>query len=490
MKFDAITQTLKTNFGRLMSSRGGASLSGRFIAVDWTDPSVAVHELTICGHEITVGQQLQLQWPDDVQLFESPENAGRWLHQQLRNAGFDATDAIVSLPRRSVSLKLLELPAIADNELAAAVGLHLEGRADGAIEDLAFDFIPHAMNGSATRHVMLATMPRETVSQIDAVLRHAGLTVRASGVGELAIDALHSSDQRSDELVLSVLANYAKVEFVLSSSGVPVASHSTRMPDNDPAEVGVTIPQVAARMIAALPDSLRQRALGGVWLLGPHAQRLEQAARSSCDWPVSVISTGHDDAIRTLALATAISRRAATLNFRSPRRPADTKAIKRKQIIRYAIGVAGLLGVLTLWLHDQKSALREDVESHRQAISRLNDLNERGQSTLDAWRYVDEWQRSTIDWPKEVAAFNEHLPSPGNAYLTRLQLEKATGTDHPVIRVDGLAKNTDVAIAFNRSLTLSNRKYELHPHGIEPANRDTAFRSAFRVEAVVLSPDP
>lgn len=107
------------------------------------------------------------------------------------------------------------------------------------------------------------------------------------------------------------------------------------------------------------------------------------------------------------------------------------------------------------------------------------------QTTIDAWQFVSSWQSSSVNWADEMHAFSEQLPEPGKAYLTRIQLEQPAGADVPVIRADGLAKEPEVAMAFNRKLMSINGKYELQPHGIEPATRDSAFRSSFRVEAAI-----
>ena len=113
------------------------------------------------------------------------------------------------------------------------------------------------------------------------------------------------------------------------------------------------------------------------------------------------------------------------------------------------------------------------------------DLKPFGETTIDAWRFVNDWQSAAVDWSAELHAFSTHLPDSGKGYLTRIQLEQNSETRLPVIRADGLAKSPDIAMAVNRNLMAVEGKYELQTHGIEPALRDTGFRSMFRVEAAI-----
>ena len=272
---------------------------------------------------------------------------------------------------------------------------------------------------------------------------------------------------------------------VLSVAGTPVASHSARMPEENPDEVARSIPSVANRMIATLPGDFANLTLSHVNLAGPHANTLERAATESCSSPVQSIKTQCDDAVRTLALLTSLSGGRQTLNFQSPRRPIDLRLARRQQWTRYAAGIAILAGLIGYAIHDEKSELQTQLAQLQASNLQKQELNNRGQATLDAWQYVSDWQSSSVNWADEMHAFSEQLPEPGKSYLTRIQLEQPAGADVPVIRADGLAREPEVAMALNRKLMSIDGKYELQPHGIEPANRDSAFRSSFRVEAAI-----
>lgn len=458
--------------------------SGSYVAIDWTDPSISVQEFSVRDNAVEAGQQFHDKWPEDVAPAKSPQLAGEWLRQRIEKAGITSSNAIVSVPRRSVSLRLLELPHVQDDELAAVVSLQIESRPELASDGHVFDFLPiPTSETAANRYVLLASVPKLVLDQINETLAAADLTIRASGVGELAVDSLSTRDRPG--LTLNVLANYSKVEFVLSLAGTPVASHSTRMSDENSDEIAQSIPGIATRMIAALPSELSNNGLDQVNLLGPHGSTLEQSARESCTCPVQLLTTPCDEAVRTLALLTSVCRDGQTLNFQNPRRPIDPKLAQRQQWTRYAAGVAVLAGLIGYWVHDEKAQLQNQLAQLQTSNYQQQELNDRGQTTLNAWQFVSDWQSSSVNWADEVHAFSEQLPEPGKSYLTRIQLEQPAGADVPVIRADGLAREPEVAMALNRKLMSIDGKYELQPHGIEPATRDSAFRSSFRVEAAI-----
>jgi hypothetical protein len=112
------------------SSRGNQSklANGSYAAIDWTDPSVSVQELIVRNGEVEIGRQFHDRWPEDVTPAKSPQLAGEWLRQRIAKSGIAASNAVVSVPRRSVSLRLLELPQVDDDELAAVVSLQVESR--------------------------------------------------------------------------------------------------------------------------------------------------------------------------------------------------------------------------------------------------------------------------------------------------------------------------------------------------------------------------
>lgn len=468
-----------------LGSHQGGLPPGRYVAIDWTDPSISVQELFVRDGEVSAGQQFHDKWPEDVSPSDSPQQAGEWLRGRMRECGISAVDTVVSVPRRSVSLRLLELPGIDDDELASVVALQIESRPDLRSEGYVFDFLPLPFSStSAVRHVLLASVPKVVTRQIDETLAAADLTVRASGVGELAIESLAAESDVG--LTLNILANYSKVEFVLSVTGIPVASHSTRMPSDNPEEIAQLIPSIATRMIAALPEDLSKNELRRINLLGPHGHTLEQEVREVCGCPVALVGTPCDEAVRTLALLTSLSQGdARTVNFKSPRRSADPNRARRQQWARYSAGVAVLTVLLGYWLYDRQAQLQHQLVRLQASSLKQQELNDRGQKTVDAWRFVSDWQASSVNWADELHTFVEQLPEPGRAYLTRMQLEQPSGDNVPVIRADGLASEPEVAMALNRKLMTLADKYELQPHGIEPATRDAAFRSSFRVEALI-----
>ncbi|MEO1998978.1 MAG: hypothetical protein ABGZ17_27335 [Planctomycetaceae bacterium] len=488
----SVAELLGSTIG-LFTRRFGAETAmatlgrGTYTVIDWTDPSVSGQEVTVRDGLVKIVRKFHAPWPGFASPSATPAQAGHWLRQQLDQAGISAVNAVVCVPRRSVSLRLLEFPMVEDDELAALVMLQLESRVELLTDDRVYDYLPLPfMKNAEKRHVLLATMPRAKCEEIVETMKASGLTLRASGVGELAVDAL--TDVQTSGLTLNVLANHAKVEFVLSHGGAPLASHSTRMPDEDRQQFASTISNVAARMVAALPASLSQIRLMRINLMGPHADALLLGAKQQADCEVRRVATGSDDAIRTLALTKCLSVSTDTVNFQSPRRPADSRRVRKQQLARVAVGAVVLAALTGYCIFDKQAQLRQQVAVLQETGRGLEELSQRGEATIEAWKFVDNWQNSTVAWSDELHTFSAELPETGKGYLTQMQLEQSGQTQLPMIRVNGLARDADIALDINRKLMGIEGKYELQPHGIEPATRDADFQAAFRVEAGIRNP--
>ncbi len=488
MKITKLFDNLKARgIGRAFNSNQLSS--GRFAAVDWTGTYISVQQFNVADGQITsVGAAMHAQWPEAISPQDSTEAAGEWLAAELQRTGICATNAFVCVPRRDVSLKLLEFPVVDNEELAALVMLQVESRAEANSDEQTFDFLALPTESSAThRIVLVATIAKNKLDRIQQTLNKAGLNVRTTSVGELAIDAL--LPKQRETLSLSVLANHSKAEFVLSHHGCPVASHSVRMPTERPIELAQSVADICARLKATLPRSLAEASVRNIYLLGPNACVLFADVAHSCGGNVHEITTQCDNNVRCLSLITRLISNDPVINFLKPRRPTDTRVAQRRQLMRYAVCVAILCGLIGYWIHDRNSFLESQLATLKQDERDLQELNERGQTAIKAWQFVDQWQSSAADWSSELHAFSEQLPEPGQMYLTQLQLEQPAGTEQPVIRADGLAKENDIAMTLNRKLMASHGKYEIQPNGIEPSSRDSAFRSSFRVDATIHEPD-
>lgn len=479
MNFRNILRRLKAN------SRNSLS-NGTLVGVDWTGDSISAQQLQVACDQVTVAADFHRRWPQNASPAQSPETAGEWLASELNTAGITATQAAVCVPRRDVSLKLLEFPVVDDDELLSLVMLQGESLLEGTADDRTFDFLPLPVKeGDRHRYVLVATIAKSKLQQMQQVLAAAGLTMKTAGVGELTLGAL--SPEQIDGLTLSILANHAKVEFVINYQGVPAASYAAPMRGQGAAELARIIPHVQDRLIATLPKSLASEPLQKTYLLGPNAARLQRHLAADSDASkVQMITTQCNNAVRTLSLVERIIANEALINFLSPRRPADAVAVRRKQLGRYAAGVAVLCGLIGFWIHEQKSTLESQLSTMQQSEHNLQELNDRGRSVVQTWQYVDNWKSSATNWSNELHRFTEQLPETGKMYLTQLQLEQPANAQLPVIRADGLAKEPEVAMGLNRRLMSSGGRYELQPNGIEPSVQDTDFRSVFRVDAKIL----
>lgn len=471
-------------FNRPATTAGGIR-DGRYVVIDWNDLSIGVHEMTLHRGSANIARSFFREWPTGMTSVAATDQAAEWLQQQLLEHGITAAEAVVSVPRRQVSLRLLEFPRVDDDELASLIEMQMESQGDPGAAEQAFDFLPQpSLNRSTHRHALLATIASATLHHIGSVIAGAGLNLKATCVGELSVDALHT-DIEEDGLTLSLLLNRAKAEFVVSHAGVALAAHSARMPAETPSTLARTMPAVVARMVAGLPEAFQSMSLSQINLLGPFAPQLQAGIERLKICDVRVIRVGNEDAVRAVAVLQSLTGGMAAVNFANRKRPVDVKQMRRRQWMRYGVGVAVLLGLMSLWQHAEKQSLSTQLATLTKAKAGLEELNQRGATTLQQWKFVSNWQSSAVNWSTEIKDFAGYLPKTGEAYLTRLQVEQPAGSKTPIIRADGIAKNSETAMSINRSLMAGDSKYELQPHGIEPAMRDADFRSSFQVEAAI-----
>lgn len=100
-----------------------------FLVVDWMTTGVVLSEVSTNGGKVRILRSCYEPWPTGLDPFTSPEATGQFL-KTLCNAGHFPTSAVaVSVPRRDVSFKLLELPNVSDDELGPMLSLQIESRA-------------------------------------------------------------------------------------------------------------------------------------------------------------------------------------------------------------------------------------------------------------------------------------------------------------------------------------------------------------------------
>ncbi len=156
------------------------------------------------------------------------EDAAAAIRARLREAGVRARRAHVSLPRRMVVAKAIELPAVPGADLARMVRFELERHLPFPATDAVFDFEPFATDAGPVR-VLLVAIERRVQERLTDVVSQAGLAARLVGVGIHGIARLLArEDPVRGRLV--VWAEAAEAELAAVVGGRVVASRAFPLP--------------------------------------------------------------------------------------------------------------------------------------------------------------------------------------------------------------------------------------------------------------------
>lgn len=429
-------------------------------------------------------------WPESFDWQREPRLAGEWLREQLDAAHMKCRDCVLVLPRRDVTLRLLQLPEIETEELVPLVRLQAESRLSQPIESLAVDFVPVPNSLDGQQDVVLLTALQSRITVLSEVAQAAGLRLVAAVAGDLAIPAAVGPDTAG--LTLDVIVSNASTDLILSVAGCTVASMAIPV-SNQPATVEQSARRIAAssdRLLASLPTTMSS---GSVSLIRVHSEReSDRLVRSLSEHTgqrvVSIQQAGSTSPshLRATAAVASLSHSAFAHDFLHPRQPVNHTTAFRRRVVRWALAASLLASCLGWWLYEENCAAADRIAALQEQERQLGELIERGQSVMETRAFVAEWQAGNIHWPRELATFADHLPKADRAYLNRLQLAIDSSDGMPVIRASGVARDSGDVTHLTERLLAAESRYELLPHGIEPNVQDSFYQSGFQVEARLL----
>ena len=458
-------------------------LSRPFLVVDWMTTGVVLSQATVSGKVPSLLSSQFHAWPEGLDPLMNPEQAGTWLRSVCDKAGLSSNAVAISVPRRDLSIKLLELPTVSDDELGPLVALQVESRFQATNQPVVWDCLAHpATSADNCRHVVLISMPASLLTAIQSAARVAGWTNLIVTSGDVSIGLAHAAANSGWQM--HVQASSVKLELTLCRDGLLVSSSATAMPHGSPVEAAAFVQSIIARMLAAVPSAWQPPASElRVVICGTRAQSLADALKQS--GVNSTVWCDDDRTPRAIAVAQSLIHSHSRIDFLRPR-SADRRSLQRRQRRIMACIVAAImcLSVLAGSYMLQQSHHQElaRLESERQQLQQYVD---RGQAAVDKWTYLSRWQRSTVNSATEIRDLAKLLPERDRLIVTRLQLENLVDAEDSVLRIDGLAQDSAEVLAMNGSIIRHADRYELRPQGIEPSPEGSEFPSQFRIEVLL-----
>jgi hypothetical protein len=466
-----------------------------FLVVDWMTTGVVLSEVSASGGQVRILRSCYEPWPAGLEPFTSPEAAGQFLKTVCNTGHFPTSAVAVSVPRRDISFKLMELPNVSDDELGPMLSLQIESRAQANSQPVAWDVLPHPVPQAATnRHVTLVTVSTPVIQAIQQASAIAGWNHLVITSGDLLAPCVNAGT--THEWTLYIQANRAKLELLLCHNGLPVAGQAMAMPTQSQdghvlSSLNATALQsAAARLMASCPQEWRAADSSiSVIACGAFA---EEIIRVLGDAGINVSLLSSDErSLRALGVARSLMKQPhesrstpfCRIDLLRPRSADPRTAARKRRGIRLTLIASAIVGCGLMAVWSEYTSLQKqlaEVETQRQQLQQYVD---RGKDVVGQWEYVSRWQRESLAANQEIAALAEVLPSRERLILTRLQLENLVDAENGMLRVDGLCEDVEDVLTMNSAILEKSDHYDLRPQGIEPASADSDFPSRFRIEA-------
>lgn len=478
-----------------------------YLAIHWDHHLAALQGNTARG-SARVTARYAGEWPADITPEQMPHKAGEWLKAELGKAGLDAKPTIVVLPRSAVLLKRAELPNVPDDELPDIVRFQAATSSSAPLERLLLDFIPlPAIPESPTRSVIMATVFKDRVEAIRAVLTAAGRELTSVVLAPAAVGEwiAHLEQQRGDDPAgtsLVVLASGHRLNVGVLRDRRVILAQSADFPEDDPAPTPQRLWAEVGRMLVPLESHGGSGRINRVWCVGvsDEAQAL-LADRLECEVRTADLSAGgaisfpagtNEDPVQYVSAAGALlgasGRTIEGIDFLDPRKPPVKRDLRKQRMAVAAAIVAFVLG-LGWWMLSAKQAdLDAQIEKLKKEDGELTtDLKAREPIVISA-NQLGEWSLRKVDWLDEYRKIQKLLPGTDSLYLTDLRAMPSTGDAVARFRATGYAKSR--AQVSQLGERLAEAKYRNFPPEFRVDQRDSEYPTRFELYIDVLLPTP
>ena len=416
----------------------------------------------------------------------------------------------VVFPRQLVTIHRIQLPQVPDSEVAEMVRLQAAMRLTVPVESVCLDFTPMPLvTGSATRDVLLVTVPNDQVAVARRTMNDAGLElaeVRVSAfcVAQAAAQAgLLTARTDTSKVDIVALMRRDLIELTFVRGTAVVFSHSgSSWTSPDGIERAIRSELTRARMSAA--ESLGEHRIDRLILIGTPdvtsavtdqiASRLDGAKLERID-PLTAFISGSlpDNAAATDlvtiagAMAGGVQSTVEVVDLINPRKPPEKKDLRRVKIL--AATLAGLLVFAGgyIWRRGQIRSLTDAQTLMTAANVEIKEKLKAGEDELVQAAKVGAWVDRDIEWLDEIVKLQTLLPPTDRMFIDNFQFQTVQQNGTGTITLEGYAKSeTDIA---NLARRLREAGYPVEPY--EPEFRASAV-SDYGVKVVlkVRLPEP
>lgn len=473
--------------------------------IEWDRQQAIVAVGDVTGVAATFQSVSCLKWSADGPNADTATAALR----RLFPTGPSRTPAPVILvfPRQSVTIHRIQLPQAPDGEIPDMVRLQASLRLTVPVDMVCLDFAPlPSPPGSATRDVLLVTVPLDQVNAVRNVLNACQLELSEIRVSSFTITAAAAAaglldnrpdDQTVDALVL-VRPDFIEVIFVRGHSVVYSHSGISWSP-SDGVEKAVRSELNRARMAAA--ETLNDSRIGRLILIGSPevtsavsdqvGSRLNDAKIVRIDPRATMISgTLNDDvsAASLVAVAGVLSAERTALvqqvDLQNPRRAPEVRDYRRTKVLATVLAATALFAAVYSWRQSRVQSLQSRASELTQSIDEIRGNLEIGQIDLETSEAVESWVQRDINWLDELVRLKKLLPSTDRMIVKSVSCavidrDPVLGT----VQIEGRAKTADDVEALARRLV--DAGFEVDPYKPESSQIDPAYPTTIKLQLTI-----
>jgi Tfp pilus assembly PilM family ATPase len=431
-----------------------------------------------------------------------------WLKSQLAGQGITGGEVLVALPRDEAVVKRIELPETEDGDMPVLVRFQAGAKSSVPLEELSLDFIPlPRRNEIPGREALMATVPRQTITEIRTLCETAGLELRTLGLTPAALAELVARVEKKADgdpagASLVVSCHGSRLEISVLRRCHLLFAHSARLSadetQSDPQSIVSEVSRSLVALRGAIPDVKIERA----WTVLDAAahESLSEVLRKrlACDVePLDPFASVEFDRTGTdahldpsqfsgpigLLLARA-EPRVPAIDFLAPRQPVVKRDSRKRRMVVLS-AAAGILAALLLgnyWI--ELGDLDGEISALEETDRDLAALLKRGQPTLKSLALIDKWDEGTVSWLDQMADLVRNLPATDRIYLKKLELAPKSPNLPARIKPDGFAREQKDITGLSDQLLAADERYRVLP----PTHRETTDDPSYpwKFEADIL----
>ena len=480
-----------------------------FLALEWDHEQICGVQAQVSSGRVKIRRSFVLTKPAGNAAGESGALPVGWLRTELAQLGISGGQVLVTLPRSEAVVKRLELPETPDDDLPLLVRYQAAAKSSVALDELSLDFIPLPRRGELPgREVLMATVPRQTLDEIEFACRTAGLELASVGLTPAAVAELVARAEQGAAVDVAgeslVIARHGRrVEISVLSRQHLLFTHSARLSDDTSGQEPQAIVAEVSRALVSLRGAVSNVKIQRAWtLVGPdeHPQIAEAIGRRLDCTPQILDPFGGMEVSREVAagqtetslyagpvglLLARSDPRVPGIDFLAPRQPVARPDLRKRRAILAGAGAALLAatlgGLYALNLYDLQS--RIDELSHQDA--QLKALLKKGEPILQSAGLVEQWHAGETPWLDELATLSERMPPNDRAYLSSLNFDPKSGSAPARLRMEGFARDRDDIMKLGDRFHGADKKYRVLPHGTSAATTDTLYPWRFVSEILL-----